>query len=344
VKAAVITDYGKVEVKDVQTPEPGRGEVLVKVKACGLCDTDYKAFVGKRKNFEVPVIMGHEMSGTIVETGPEVDGWKSGDDVILSPVVFCGECKNCRLGLQHYCQNGIVLGGDGQPVTRDGGFAEYVAVPTVVLFKKPESVSFPAGALTEPLAGSYKGMIEYSELRLGEDVVIIGVGGMGLLLTQVAARGGAGRLIALDLSDRRLRMAADVGATHCINVKEVDDVKAAVYDILPDGPDIVFEAAGTLSAAELTFALVRRGTRVNVFGVTTPGDIPISPGKVHFEETRVDASFSITPRVMTKSIELMEKGLVDPEKIVTHTFSLDEIHDAIKMMESDERVKIMVCP
>lgn len=343
-KAAVITGYGEFNVQEVPTPRPKAGEVLVQVKACGLCDTDYKAFTGKRTNFPVPIIMGHEMAGTIAETGEGVDNWSVGDEVVISPVIFCGVCRNCRLGNYHYCTEGIVIGGDGQDRVVNGGFAEYIVVPTSVLYPKPPQVSFTSAALTEPLAGSYKGMIEYSQLTLGEDVVIVGVGGMGLLLTQVARAAGAGRLLALDLSPERLEMAKDMGATHAINVATTEDVRRAVYDILPEGPDIVFEAAGTIPAAELAFALLRRGTRVNVFGVTTPGDISISPGKVHFEETRVDASFSVTPSVMTKSLDLMQKGLVNPEKIVSHRLSLDEIDKAVSLMESPERVKIVIQP
>ena len=132
-------------------------------------------------------------------------------------------------------------------------------------------------------------------------------------------------------------------ATHVINSRRTD-LRQAVYDLLPDGPDIVFEAAGALPAAEAAFALCRRGTRVNMFGVIVPGTIPVSPADVHFQETRVDASFSVTPRVMTRALDLMRKGLVDPRRIITHHIPLTEMPRALEVMGSAERVKVVVCP
>lgn len=341
--AAVLEDVRRMVLKELPKPIIKRNEVLVRVKSCGICQTDYSAYTGRRTNWTPPMILGHEISGVIEEIGDEVESWKPGDEVILSPVISCGECDNCRLGLGHYCRSGKVIGGEGQKVVLPGGFAEYVAVPTSVLYKKPKNVSFDAAALTEPLAGSYKGMIEYSNLRLGEDVVIIGAGAMGLLLLELAVAGGAGNTIVIDVVDERLKKAKELGATHIINSK-IMNPKEAVYDIIPNGPDIVFEAAGVLEAAKLAFELTRRGTRVNMFGVIIPGTIPVSPAEIHFNETRVDASFSVNPRVMTKAVSLLEKGKVDPGKIVTHKFPLTEIDKALSAMELPERIKVVINP
>ena len=341
--AAVLEGVGKMVLKEVPKPVIKKNEVLVRVKSCGICQTDYSAYTGRRTNWTPPMILGHEISGVIEEVGDEVENWKPGDEVILSPVISCGECDNCRLGLGHYCRNGKVIGGEGQKVVLPGGFAEYVAVPTSVLYRKPENVSFDSAALTEPLAGSYKGMIEYSNLRLGEDVVIIGAGAMGLLLLELAVAGGAGNSIVIDVVDERLNKAKELGATHTINSRKVDP-KESVYDIIPNGPDIVFESAGVLEAARLAFELTRRGTRVNMFGVIIPGTIPVSPAEIHFNETRVDASFSVNPRVMTKAVSLLQKGKVDPGKIITHRFPLTEIDKALSAMELPERIKIVINP
>ena len=129
--------------------------------------------------------------------------------------------------------------------------------------------------------------------------------------------------------------------SHIINATEVDP-KQAVYEILPEGPDLVFEAAGVLEAASLTFALCRRGTRINMFGVIVPGTIPVSPADIHFTEIRMDASFSVTPAVLLNSIRLMEIGLCDPEKIISHRIALPDIHEALRVMETLERVKVVV--
>ena len=342
-KAAVLEGVKNLVVKDIPTPIATSDMALVRVKACGICMTDYKAFSGERTNVNFPTICGHEFSGVVEQVGDNVKFFKPNDEIIASPVSNCGICEDCRSGLAQYCKNGAVIGGDGMDTIIDGAFAEYVLVPENSLYHKPKNINFNAAALAEPLAGSYKGMIEYSELKISEDLVIIGAGGMGLLASMIAERAGAASIIMIDIEDWRLEFSKKCGATHLINSQKTDPIKA-VYEILPNGPDIVFEAAGPLAAAQLAFELCRRGTRVNEFGVTTEGTIAISPADVHWKETRVDASFSVYPRAMQRSIRLIEKGFVDPNKIITHKFKLDDINEAMKTMKSPERVKIIINP
>jgi threonine dehydrogenase-like Zn-dependent dehydrogenase len=341
--AAVLEDVRKMVLKDIPRPRPGRGETLVRIKACGICLTDYCAYTGARTNWKPGQIVGHEMSGVLEEVGEGVESFGPGDEVIVSPAIFCGQCEHCKSGLQHYCPNGAVIGGEGFENVLPGGFAEFVKAPVQTLYLKPPNISFPAAALTEPLAGSYKGLISYTQLTVGEDVVIIGAGAMGLLLTQIAHAAGAGNLILIDIADYKLDYARKCGASHTINSTKQDPGKA-VAAILPRGPDIVFEAAGALEAAELAFALCRRGTRINMFGVIVPGTVPVSPATLHFSETRMDASFSVTPRVMLKAIDLMRKGLVDTGKIITHQIPLQEIQKALDIMGTVERIKVVVLP
>jgi len=341
--AAVLEDVGRMVLKDVPRPVAGRGEAIVRMKACGICLTDYCAYTGARTNWKPGQIVGHEMSGIVEEVGPGVENFRPGDEVIVSPAIFCGECEYCKSGLQHYCPKGGVIGGEGFDTVLPGGFAEFVKAPAQTLYLKPPNVSFPAAALTEPLGGSYKGLISYTGLTIGEDVVIIGAGAMGLLVTQIAHAAGAGTLILIDIEDYKLEYARKCGATHTINSTK-DDPKKAVAAILPRGPDIVFEAAGALPAAELAFGLCRRGTRINMFGVIVAGTIPVSPAEIHFSETRMDASFSVTPRVMLKAISLMRKGLVDTTKIITHEIPLKEIQEALDIMGTVDRVKVVVLP
>lgn len=316
---------------------------LVRVKSCGICMTDYKAYSGERQNLHYPLICGHEFSGVIEKVGNKLKFFQEGDEIIASPVSNCGICKNCREGLAQYCKNGAVIGGDGMEKIINGAFAEYVLVPENSLYHKPKNISFDTAALTEPLAGSYKGLIEYSQLKISEDLVIIGAGSMGLLASMIAEKAGAANIIMIDVNDWRLEFSKKCGATHLINSAKIDAIKE-VYKILPEGPDIVFEAAGSLPAAQLAFDLCRRGTRINEFGVTTDGTINISPAEIHWKETRVDASFSVYPRVMQKSIRLMEKGIIDSSKIITHCFSLDDIKKAMNTMKISERIKIIVNP
>lgn len=224
-----------------------------------------------------------------------------------------------------------------------GAFAEYMKTKENTLFAKPASLSFDASAITEPLSGAWKGVIQYSEMQVGDDVVIIGVGSIGLLCMMVAKAAGAGRLIAIDTSEYALEHAMKLGATHVINPAK-EDAKKRVYEIIPHGPDLVVEAAGPIQAVRLMVDLRRRGTRWNVFGITTHEKFELDGGLTHFLEGRMDASFGTTPLAMSKAIRLMETGLIDIEKIISHRFSLSEIHKAVEVMGSSERNKVVINP
>lgn len=342
-KAAVLERTRQLVVKDVPDPVATGAMAVVRVKACGICLTDYKAYTGERTNVTFPSINGHEFAGVVESVGPGVRFVQPGDEVIASPVACCGTCKQCRSGKAHYCTRGACIGGDGMDTLLDGAFAEKVLVPELALYQKPSTTSFEAAALTEPLGDAWKGLIEYSQLRVGEDLVIIGAGSMGLLAMMIAARAGAASIIAIDVNDWRLDFAKKCGATHVINsatTSAIDAVKA----ILPEGPDLVFETAGPPAAAQLAFDLCRRGTRVNEFGVTTTGTITISPAQVHWKETRVDASFSLHPGAMLQAIRLQERGIVDAAKIITHRFPLDRAPEAMSTMTAPDRVKIVILP
>jgi len=341
--AAVLKDFDKLVLEQVPVPEPGVGEAVVRIKACGICATDYKAIKGIRRNVKFPLIPGHEPSGIVAKVGAGVTEFKEGDEVIVMPSAFCGTCKYCRTGRHHYCKNAFTTGGDGLENVWDGAFAEYMMTRASSLFHKPKNVSFDAGALTEPLSGSWKGVIQYSQMEIGDDVVVIGVGSIGLLCMMVAKTAGAARLIAIDNSEYALNSARELGATHCVN-PDHGNAKKAVYDIIPDGPDLIVEAAGPIEAVKLMVELRRRGTRWNVFGITTHEKFELDGGNTHFLEGRMDASFGTNPLAMAKAIRLMETGLIDTGKIISHRFPLKDIHKAIEVMGTKERNKVIINP
>ena len=341
--AAVLKDYDNLVLEDVPEPDPGIGEAVVRIRSCGFCATDYKAIKGIRRNVVFPLIPGHEPSGVVAKVGRGVEHFTEGDKVILQPSGYCGVCRHCRSGNTHYCEHSFTTGGDGPPTTWPGSFAEYTKTLAACLFHKPPSLSFDAAALTEPLSGAWKGVIQYSEMQVGDDVVVIGTGGIGLLCLMVAKAAGAGRLIAVDLSDYALANARTLGATHTVN-PSTEDAKARVYEILPDGPDLVVEAAGPIEAVRLTVSLLRRGTRWNVFGITTHETFEMDGGLTHFLEARMDASFGTTPKAMTAAIRLMERRLIDTEAIISHRFPLTDIHKAVDVMAGPERNKVIINP
>jgi L-iditol 2-dehydrogenase len=342
--AAVLHDFDKLVLEDVPIPKPENlGEVVVKIVSCGVCATDYKAIRGIRRNVKFPLIAGHEPAGIVAAVGPGVTHFKPGDAVIVQPSGFCGFCQHCRAGNTHYCEHAFTTGGDGPEDVWPGAFAEYMKTKEACLFLKPKAISFDAAAITEPLSGAWKGVIQYSQTQVGEDVVVIGVGSIGMLCLMVAKAAGAGRLIAVDTSDFALRNALKLGATHAVN-PALEDAKRRIFEIIPDGPDVIIEAAGPIAAVKLMVDLRRRGTRWNVFGITTHETFELDGGLTHFLEGRMDASFGTTTLAMLRAIRLMERGLVDPEQIISHRFPLAQIHAALAVMGSPEHNKIIVNP
>jgi len=342
--AAVLHDFGNMVLEEAPRPRARNfGEVVVQIKSCGFCATDYKAIQGIRRNVKFPFIPGHEPSGVVAEAGPGVTHFKEGDAVICQPSGYCGMCKYCRSGNFHYCEHAFTTGGDGPEDVWSGAFAEYMLTRETCLFTKPPQLSFDAACLTEPLSGAWKGVIQYSEMKVGDDVVVIGVGGIGLLCMLVAKAAGAGRLIAVDVSAHARQQALALGATHVVDPSAGDGVKQ-VYEIIPDGPDLVVEAAGPIAAVQLMVDLRRRGTKWNVFGITTHEKFELDGGVTHFLEGRMDASFGTTPQAMSRAIRLMETGLIDVESIISHRFPLSQIHEAVKMMGGPDHNKVIIQP
>jgi threonine dehydrogenase-like Zn-dependent dehydrogenase len=256
--AAVLHDFNDIRLEQIQIPCPKNpGEVLVRIKSCGFCATDYKAIRGIRRNVNFPFIPGHEPSGIVAKVGPRATHFSVGDEVICQPSGYCGYCKHCRVGNTNYCQDAFTTGGDGPKDVWPGAFAEFMLTKEICLFPKPKAISFDAAALTEPLSGAWKGVIQHSQMQVGDDVVIIGVGGIGLLCLMVAKAAGTGRLIAIDNSAYARANALKMGATHAIDNSD-GHAKQLVYEIIPDGPDLIVEAAGSIDAVRLMIGLRRR--------------------------------------------------------------------------------------
>jgi threonine dehydrogenase-like Zn-dependent dehydrogenase len=342
--AAVLHDFDELTLETIPQPEAREaGTVVVQIKACGFCASDYKAIKGIRRNVRFPAILDHEPSGVVAQVGSGVTHFKVGDEVICQPSGFCGFCEQCRVGNTHYCEHAFTTGGDGPDDVWPGAFAEYMLTRESCLYAKPESISFDAACLSEPLSGAWKGLIQYSQMALGDDVVIIGAGSMGLLCVLVAKAAGAARLIAVDPSPHAREMALTIGATHVVD-PTAGDAKEKIYGIIPRGPDLVLEAAGPIEAVELMVALRRRGTKWNVFGITTPESFQLEGGLTHFLEGRMDASFGTTTLAMSKAIRLMRAGVIDVEPIITHHFPLAGIHEAMEVMAGSERTKVVIKP
>jgi L-iditol 2-dehydrogenase len=341
--AAILRDFNKLELDEVPTPSPGPGEAVVRIRACGFCATDFKAIKGIRRNVTFPLVPGHEPAGVVAAVGTGVTHVKEGDEVILQPSGYCGLCHFCRLGQTHYCEHAYTTGGDGPKDVRPGSFAEYTLTGANTLFHKPAKISWEAACQAEPISGAWKGVVQYSQVSVGDDVVIIGTGAIGMYCLMLAKAAGAGRLIAVDISDHVLDLARKLGATHTVNPARCN-AKEAICGIIPHGPDLAIESAGPIEAVRLMVSLLRRGTRWNVFGITTHEKFELDGGLMHFLEARMDASFGTTPLAMEKAIMLMERGVICPERVISHRFPLANIGQAVEMMASRERNKVVINP
>ena len=335
--AAVLKDFNQLALEDVPKPEPGPGEVLVRIKSCGICATRLQGDQRYSNECGISAHSRPRAGWRDRSVGAFVQNAKEGDEVIISP---SGVCRNCRLGMTHYCEHAYTTGGDGYEV-RPGSFAEYTVTGANNVYPKPANLSFDAACQGEPVSGAWKGLVHYSQIRLGDDVAVIGTGGIGMYCVMVAT--GAGRLVAVDVSDYALEKAKNLGATHTVNPKHCD-AKATIHDILPEGPDVVVEAAGPIQAVELMVSLLRRGTRWNLFGITTHEKFQLDGGWMHFLEARMDASFSTNPLAMENAIRLMARDLVNPEKVISHRFPLSQIDEAIETMGSPQRNKVIINP
>lgn len=343
-RAAVLRDFNRIAIEDVPLPVPvAPDDVVVRIKSCGICATDYKAIRGVRRNVDFPFIPGHEPSGIVAATGSAVTCFREGDEVILQPSGYCGFCRHCRVGNTHYCESAFTTGGDGPEDVRAGSFAEYTLTSERCLFPKPPGISFDAASQTEPLSGAWKGVVQFSQIQLGDDAVVIGAGAIGMYCALVARAAGAGTVIVIDPSAYARETALQVGVTRALD-PGAGDIREMVYDLLPHGPDLVVEAAGPIQAVEMMVRLLRRGTRWNVFGITTPETFSLVGKDAHFLEARMDASFGTTPLAMMKAIQLMEKGLIDTEAVVSHRFALNELDAALAVMAAPDRNKVILHP
>ena len=210
-KALVMTAYKEFELREAPTPVPAPGEVLVRVRASAVCGSDVHGIDGSTGRRQPPVIMGHEAAGEIASLGKGVTGWAVGDRVTFDSTIYCGECPACRAGEVNLCASRRVLGVSCDEYRRDGAFAEYVAVPQRILYRLPEGVSYVEAAMVEPLSIACHAMTR-TPIPRGGCVLVVGVGTIGLLTLQVAKSLGAGRLIAADVDEARLRMAREAGA------------------------------------------------------------------------------------------------------------------------------------
>jgi L-iditol 2-dehydrogenase len=268
-KALVLKEYKKFACEEVPTPEAGRAEVLVEVKACGICGSDVHGMDGSTGRRRPPIIMGHEAAGVISSIGSDVTGWAAGDRVTFDSTIYCGHCEFCRRGLINLCDNRRVLGVSCEDYRQNGAFAEFVAVPQHILYRLPDGLAFEHAALVEPFAIALHA-VRRAPLTLNDTVVVVGAGMIGLALVQALSQAGCGRLIAVDIADEKLALAAKCGATATIN-SATEDAHATILRLTRGlGADLSFEAVGVSATVDLTLRCLRKGGAATLVGNVTP--------------------------------------------------------------------------
>jgi threonine dehydrogenase-like Zn-dependent dehydrogenase len=334
----VSGEAGAVEVKELPMPEPGPGEVLVKMGASGICYSDvmiYKGLYKGRSPLPFPLIMGHEGAGIVAGLGQGVTNLKVGDKVSLNPIWGCGQCGNCLNGAPNMCTSWTHLG-----ITRDGTFAEFLTVPAFTAFKVPDSVSMIDAACVEPINLAVR-TFEHIKPQLAETVAIIGPGAIGLFHLQAFKAAGAAKVIVigLDQDAKRFEMANKLGADHIVNGSKVDVVKEVKELTGGLGCDIVVETASHPSTVGLAIDLAAAQGRVMLFGLYP--EATISPLNMVRSGLQVWADTASIPRWFRRGIRWVEYKKVTAEAIVSRPFRLEEVKEAFEAFKSGDAAKVL---
>lgn len=267
-KALVLTEYKKLNIQELPKPSLNPNEVLIKVHACGICGSDVHGYDGSTGRRIPPIVMGHEASGEIVETGTSVSNWKVCTRVTFDSTIYCMQCDYCLEGLYNLCDNRRVLGVSCADYRQNGAFAEFVAVPEHILYALPDSVSYEQATLVEPVAVAFHA-VDLIRRSLNESVVVVGAGMIGLLVIQTLRLAGFGRIIAVDLDQSRLETALKFGADHVLIPGE--DTPAKVRELLgPRGADIGIDAVGISTTVATALSSVRKGGKLVLIGNLDP--------------------------------------------------------------------------
>jgi 2-desacetyl-2-hydroxyethyl bacteriochlorophyllide A dehydrogenase len=333
VRAAIFQGAGKpLSIEKVEDPKPGPNEVVIKVHRCGICGTDLQMTSGRSWSYPVGYTPGHEYAGEIVEIGPGVEGYRTGDVITSIPLTGCGRCSACASGNSVLC---------AKMTPGMGGFGEYLRVPTSIAVRLPSTLSVADGALIEPLAVGFYGL-RMAHIRPGDRVLVLGGGTVALLAIYWARRLGAGRIVAISRSARREALALEMGADKFVQSGEHET--AEVIEVLGGSPDVVFEctgAAGTMSQAITHVGLY--GHVVSVGFCTSPD--PIIPALVAMKAARLSFPVGYALRDFEYAADMMGSGHVDPKIIISSTIALDELpatFEALRGPNNETKVHVLM--
>jgi threonine 3-dehydrogenase len=324
-------------MQDIPMPDVGHNDVLIRVNRSAICGTDihiYQWDDWAQHTIPVPLAVGHEFSGTIVECGIEVKGFEPGDRVSAEGHITCGVCRNCRAGRRHLCMNTKGVG-----VNRPGAFAEYIAVPAFNVFKLPDAVTDDMAAILDPLGNATHTALSFD--LVGEDVLITGAGPIGIMAVAIARYAGARHIVITDVNDYRLELARNMGASVALNVTRdsIDDTMRALG--MEEGFDVGMEMSGNPTAFRDLLRTMHHGGKVALLGIP-PDDTAIDWNQVIFKGLILKGIYGREMfETWYKMSSMLQSGL-NIEPVITHHFGIDEFEPAFQLMESGQSGKVIL--
>jgi len=319
----------KLRIDSVQVPRVGAEEVLIDIKASGICHSDINYRDGVSPVGKLPIILGHEIAGVITEIGHQVKGVKEGDRVCVHYVISCGSCLFCSTGRENLCEKYQMIGKD-----MDGGFAEYIKVPARNVLKLTKTIPFEQGAIIGCAVSTAFHALRRARVSVGDTVVIYGVGGLGVHAVQLASKiFGAGKVIAVDVSNRKLKLAEKLGADEVVNAAEENPV-ARIKEITGGRlADAAFEFIGLRKTIEEAINCVGKGGRMAIVGVS-PEAIRVSPyGIIIAKEMEIIGVNDHLKSEMAQLIRLVGSDKIDLSNSVTHQVSLEDVNRGLEILE-----------
>ena len=336
-KQAVMTSPGTIELREVPAPEPGPGQVLLRIKRIGVCGSDIHVYHGKHALTPYPVVQGHEVSGVVEKLGSGVKGFKLGDPVTFQPQVTCGACYPCRHGAYHICDNLKVMG-----FQTTGAGSELFALDARLVLKLPSGTSFDHGAMVEPTAVGVHAITRGGGVT-GKRVLILGAGPIGNLTSQVARGMGAEKVMITDVSDYRLGLAKDCGVDIAVNTGREDLAGRLRDGFGEEKADLILECVGVGATIAQAVAVARKGTDIVVVGVF--GDRPqVDLGTVQDRELRLIGTLMYQEPDWKKAIELIGSGKVKLQPLVTNHFAFADYKKAYEYIDAnrEKAMKVMI--
>lgn len=342
-KALTLTAPNQFEYGEVPIPEIGEDEVLVAVRACGICGSDIHGMDGSTGRRIPPIIMGHEAAGEIVELGSAVRGWEKGQRITFDSTVYCGKCPSCRVGQVNLCPNRRVLGVSCSDYRRHGAFAEYLVVPQHILYALPDDLPFSHAAFAEPVSIALHA-VSRLPLKTGDSAVVVGAGLIGLLVVQALKSRGAGTVIAVDLDTQRLELAQELGADATLLSGE--GVPDQVKEILgnSDGADHALEVVGFGPTIQIAIACVKKGGNVCCVGNLKP-EVPFPLQAVVTREISIFGSCASAGEY-GEAIRSITQGKIRVQPLLSRVSKLKDGADWFaRLYKNDEKLlKVVLEP